>query len=239
MLIDGGGWPHGDFGGRVLVPALAALGVGRLDAVVLTHPDRDHCGGLVDLGRYLPVAEAWVGPGWAGAGCAAELLTSPSRWRVLWRGEVESVGGWRLEVLHPAAGSRHGRNDRSLVLAARHGRHRLLLTGDIGQQTERRLVIEQQQALAAGLLKVAHHGSKSSTGDAFLGAVGPRLALISAGVDNPHGHPHPSVVERLRATGVRVLRTDRSGMLRLKLHPAGERSILLPGAPRRILGRMD
>ena len=239
VMIDGGGWPHGDFGGRVLVPALATLGVGRLDAVVLTHPDRDHCGGLVDLGRYLPVAEVWVGPGWADAGCAARLLAAPSRWRVLWRGESERSGGWRLEVLHPAAGSRHGRNDRSLVLAARHGRHRLLLTGDIGARAERQLAIEQPEALAAGLLKVAHHGSKSSTGAAFLRAVAPRLALISAGVDNPHGHPHPSVLERLRAAGVRVLRTDRSGMLRLKLHPTGERSILLSEAPRRIFEKID
>ncbi len=239
-LIDGGGWPHGDFGGRVLVPALAAIGIDRLDAVVLTHPDRDHCGGLVDLGRYLPVAEAWVGPGWTGGGCAAELLAAPTdRWRVLWRGEVERLGRWRLEVLHPAAGSRQGRNDRSLVLAARFGRHRLLLTGDISQQAERRLVMERPDALAAGVLKVAHHGSRSSTGDAFLRAVAPRLALISAGAGNPHGHPHPLVLERLRAAGVRVLRTDRSGMLRLKLHPSGRISILLPGAPRRILGKID
>ncbi len=235
VLVDGGGWPHGDFGGRVLVPALAAIGIDRLDAMVLTHPDRDHCGGLVDVSRYLAVAEIWSGPGWTGGGCAADLLAAPAgRWRVLWRGEAERVGRWDIEVLHPAAGSRHGRNDRSLVLAARFGRHRLLLTGDAGAETERRLVRERPESLAAGVLKVGHHGSRSSTGDAFLRAVAPRLALVSSGVNNPHGHPHPRVLERLRSAGVRVLRTDRSGMLRLRLHAGGRTSIALPGAPRQV-----
>ncbi len=233
LLIDGGGWPHGDFGARVLVPALAAMGIGRLDAVVLTHPDRDHCGGLVDLSRYLPVEEVWAGPGWTGGGCAAALLSAPARgWRVLWRGEVEHLGRWRLEVLHPSAGSRLGRNDRSLVLAARVPGHRLLLTGDVEAAAERRLVREQPGALAADLLKIAHHGSRSSTGSAFLRAVAPRIALISAGVGNSHGHPHRQVLERLRGAGIKVLRTDRSGMIRLRLHPSGKISIGLPGAPR-------
>ncbi len=236
VLVDGGGWPHGDFGARILVPALAAIGIGRLDAVVLTHPDRDHCGGLVDLIRYLPVAEVWTSPGWTGGGCAAELLSGPAlRWRVLWRGEVEYAGRWRLEVLHPPAGRRRGRNDRSLVLAARVPGHRLLLTGDIEAAAERQLVRKQPETLAAGVLKIAHHGSRSSTGSAFLRAVAPRIALVSAGVGNNHRHPHPQVLERLRGAGVRVLRTDRSGMIRLRLRASGKISIELPGAPRRTM----
>ncbi len=62
--MDGGGWRHGDIGGRVLLPALAAAGVRRLDAMVLSHPDLDHCRGLADLLSYLPVAEIWTAPGW-------------------------------------------------------------------------------------------------------------------------------------------------------------------------------
>ncbi len=237
VLIDGGGWPHGDFGGRVLLPVLAHLGIGRLDALVLTHPDRDHCGGLVDLSRYLPVVEIWSGPGWADEGCAADLLNTPaSRWRVLWQNQSLSLGRWRFEVLSPPAGLRRGRNERSLVLAATSGRHRLLLTGDIGEQTERRLVREMRPALAADLLKIAHHGSKSSTSAELLRAVSPRLGLISAGPDNPHGHPHPRILDRLQAAGIRVLRTDRSGMLRLRLLAGGAISIELPGAPRAFLG---
>ena len=233
VLVDGGGWPHGDFGGRVLAPALAAMGIDRLDALVLSHPDHDHCGGLLDLSRYLPAAEIWAGPGWGDSPCAAELLAAPTRrWRVLWRGELEHVGRWRIEVLHPGPGARLGRNDRSLVLAAAFGEHRLLLTGDIEAAVEERLARHRPGALVAGILKVAHHGSKTSTRDVFLRAVAPRIALISAGVANPYGHPHPRVLERLAAARVWVLRTDRSGMLRLKLLAGGRISIGLQGSQR-------
>jgi competence protein ComEC len=104
VLVDGGGWPAGDLGGRLLLPVLRAAGVGRLRAVALTHPDRDHCGGLRDLVRYLPVDELWMAPGWGEDRCAGELMAAPgTRWRVLWRGERLRLGRWRVEVLHPPA----------------------------------------------------------------------------------------------------------------------------------------
>jgi competence protein ComEC len=237
VLVDGGGWPSGDLGGRLLVPVLAAAGVERLDAVVLTHPDVDHCAGLVDLARYLPVDELWMSSGWEGHGCAAELLATPGkRWRVLWRGHRARVGRWRLEVLHPPpsaddppAGRRGRNNDRSLVLAAEVFGRRVLLTGDVEAAAERRLG-SAGEALAADVLKVAHHGSRTSTSPAFLAAVGPRLALISAGRRNPYGHPAAEVVERLDQAGVRVLRSDRSGLVRLRFHVSGEITFELPAA---------
>ncbi len=233
VLVDGGGWPSGDLGGRVLVPALVAAGVRRLDAVVLTHPDADHCAGLVDVARYLAVAEVALGPGWRESACAAELVALPAvRWRVLWRGESWRVGRWRLTVLAPPPGQRRGNNDRSLVLRAEvHGR-RVLLTGDIEAAAERRLLSRGGGELAAEVLKVAHHGSKTSTSAAFLAAVSPRLALISAGPRNAYGHPHPTVVERLRQRAVRVLRSDRSGAVRLRFPAGGPIQVALPGAPR-------
>ena len=238
LLVDGGGWPHGDLGGRVLVPALAALGISRLDAVALTHPDLDHCGGLVDLTRYLPVEEVWMGPGWLGDRCATELLTTPGTvWRVLWRGEVERLGRWSLRVLHPAAGQRQARNDRSLVMVAEVPGYRFWLTGDVAAPVERRLVHSPGRYLTSSaerrldILKVAHHGSKTSTAEAFLRALEPRVALISSAPGNVYGHPHASVLKRLEAAGTRTLRTDRTGMIRLRLHREGL-SIELPGAPR-------
>ncbi len=238
-LVDGGGWRSGDLGGRILVPVLAAAGVHRLDAVVLTHPDVDHCGGLVDVARYLPVGELWMGPGWSDHPCAAELLVTPGiRWRSVSGGDERSLGRWRLTVLHPPSGAgagasarRRGRNDRSLVIAAEVFGRRVLLTGDVGSEAERRL-LKAGADLRADVLKVAHHGSKTSTTPAFLRAVAPRLALISAGVANPYGHPAPAVVERLAAAGVVVLRTDRSGLIRLRFHPGGRMAIETPGLPR-------
>src|SRR6185436_16770372 len=77
ILVDGGGWDGGDLGGRVLLPALLGEGVHHLHALVMTHPDRDHCGGLVDIAAYLPVDEVWTAPGWEPAGCAGRLLSVP------------------------------------------------------------------------------------------------------------------------------------------------------------------
>ncbi|RMH18317.1 MAG: MBL fold metallo-hydrolase [Acidobacteria bacterium] len=233
ILVDGGGWPQGDLGSRVLVPALAARGVRRLDALVMTHPDRDHCRGLVDLVRQLPVAEVWSSPGWTPP-CAVELISAPGpRWRPLWAGDERRLGRWRLAVLHPppaASRRRHGGdNDRSLVLAASvHGR-RVLLTGDLEAAGERRLLRASREALAADVLKVAHHGSKTSSTAAFLRAVAPRLALISAGRHNPYGHPAAPVLARLEGAGIRVLRTDRGGAVELTIPAGGPLRIRRPG----------
>ncbi len=227
-LIDGGGWPSGDLGGRILMPVLTAAGVDRLDAVVLTHPDGDHCEGLVDLARYLPIAELWMGTGWAEHSCAARLLTTPGkRWRVLWRGQRAEVGRWRVEVLHPAAAnggrSRVKDNDRSLVLAATVFGRRVLLAGDLEAAGEAALVRAAGGGggVRADVLKIAHHGSRTSTSPSFLAAVDPSWALISAGRRNPYGHPAPEVLSRLEKAGVRVLRTDHLGLIRLRFHPEG------------------
>lgn len=233
VLVDGGGWRYGDLGGRVLVPVLASAGVRRLRAVVLTHPDLDHCHGLVDLLSYLPVAEVWTAPGWRNR-CARRLLTRPGRrLRVLWAGEGARVGRWRLTALHPAPGDRRGANDRSLVLAARAPGGRVLLTGDLEAAGERRLVARwPASALRAEVLKLAHHGSNSSTTRALLAAVRPRLAIVSCGVDNLYGHPAPAVLARVAAARARLLRTDLSGAVTLRFDPRlGVRLARLP-APR-------
>jgi competence protein ComEC len=232
VLVDGGGWERGDLGGRVLLPALLAEGVRRLDALVMTHPDRDHCGGLVDLAGYLAVEEVWMSPGWEPEGCAGRLLALPGiRPRSLWAGKRLALGRWRLTVLHPERDERRGVNERSLVLLAEALGRRALLTGDIESWAEMRLLSCCERRLRVDFLKVAHHGSKTSSTESFLAAAAPRLALVSAGVNNIYHHPSPLVVERLEEHGARVLRTDRDGMILLRLS-AGQTRIELPGAPR-------
>lgn len=240
LLIDGGGWPAGDLGGRVLLPALARRGVRRLDRVLLTHPDRDHCGGLVEVASYLAVGEVLTGPdvpAQEAGGCAAELRVLPGvRHRPAAAGGRLAVGRWRLRVLHPPPGAagrpRSGDNDASVVLLAEVFGRRVLLTGDVEAAAERELVDRYGRALRADVLKVAHHGSRSSSAERFLAAVRPSLALVSAGARNPYGHPAPEVLARLRAHGARVLRTDRDGMVVLRFHPDGRWAIDLPGSPK-------
>jgi competence protein ComEC len=136
------------------------------------------------------------------------------------------VGRWRLRVLHPEgagpparrlAAARRG-NDHSLVLAAAALGRRVLLTGDVEAVAERALLRRwgaEPERLRADVLKVPHHGSKSSSGERFLDAVAPRAALVPVGADNPYHHPSPAVVARFARRGVPLLRSDRHGFVRL------------------------
>ncbi len=235
VLVDGGGWRVGDLGGRVLLPALLAEGVRDLDAVVMSHPDLDHCGGLVDISAYLPVREVWTGPDWESGGCAGKLREIPgARTRILAAGGEVRVGRWRLKVLHPAADERRGleSNERSLVLRAEALGRSFLLTGDIESWAESRLLSRSEEDVRVDVLKVAHHGSRTSSTESFLDAARPKLALISAGVGNLYHHPAPEIVERLEERGIRVLRTDRDGMILLRLQEDGRARLELPGTPR-------
>jgi competence protein ComEC len=233
ILVDGGGSRGGDIGARALLPALLGEGVSHLDALVMTHPDNDHCGGLVDISAYLPVREVWMAPGWDHAGCAGRLLDLPGvRTRFLSRGQRLALGRWRLTALHPTADDHQRINERSLVLLAEaHGR-RALLTGDVEKGGERDLVDCCARDLRADLLKVAHHGSRTSSTEDLLNAVAPRLALISVGVGNVYHHPSPEIVERLGEHHARVLRTDRAGEIVVRFGADRRLRIEMPGAPK-------
>ena len=104
------------------------------------------------------------------------------------------------------------KNDDSLVMRLTEGQETLLLAGDIERPSERRILAEEQP-VGVNFLKVAHHGSKTSTSDPFLSAAHPAFAAISVGEDNLFGHPSPEVTGRLEAAGVRVYRTDRDGAI--------------------------
>ncbi|HEX3128285.1 MAG TPA: DNA internalization-related competence protein ComEC/Rec2, partial [Thermoanaerobaculia bacterium] len=216
ILVDGGGWKTGDLGGRVLLPALLSEGVRRLDAVVMTHPDQDHCGGLVDIAAYLSIGEVWMGPGWKKQGCAGRLASIPrTPVRHLWAGKEASVGRWRLRVLHPDLHEDRGTNERSLVIRAEALGRSVLLTGDVESWAEMRLLSCCEKEVRVDVLKVAHHGSYTSSTRSFLDAAHPRLALISAGVDNLYHHPSLVILDRLAERNIPVLRTDRDGLILL------------------------
>jgi competence protein ComEC len=233
VLVDGGGFRGADFGGRVLLPALLGEGIVRLDAAVMTHPDVDHCSGLVDLAAHIPIDEVWTGPGWPPEGCAGELLSLPRvRPRILTEGTRAHVGRWRLTVLHAGLAERKA-NERSLVLRAEAFGRRILLMGDAGREAEGEILDRwSPQELRSDFLKIGHHGSKTATSEDFLDAVAPRLALISVGPANPYHHPSPVVLSRLATHRIPLLRTDLSGEVVLHLGPGRRMRIELPGSPR-------
>ena len=227
MLVDGGGWPRADIAARVLVPVLAARGVRSVDLLVATHSDIDHCSGLVDLTAYLPAAEIVVPTAIGDSSCTSSLADHHSTTlRYASAGDSWSLGRWRVHTLHPDDQYPGGGNNGSLVLQVRGFGHKILLTGDIEEAAEVEILRRTDpNVLDSDILKVAHHGSRTSTSARFLRTVAPRLALISSGKRNRYGHPAPAVLERLRASGASVLRTDRDGMVQVAFRADGSTRI--------------
>jgi competence protein ComEC len=215
MLVDAGpAWGRFDQGERRVAPALWDRGLSRLDAVLATHGQPDHVGGLPYVLRAFEVGELWEGPAprtdHAWRARQARLPVGPVR-RALAAGARLEWEGARLTVLAPAPPGRppsHARNEDSVVVEVVYGEVKLLLTGDAPGETERHLRVARST-----VLKLAHHGSAASTGAAFLERTRPRLALVSAGAGNPFGHPRAEVLARCLRAGALVLRTDRDGTI--------------------------
>ena len=199
-----------DAGERVVVPALHALGVHRLDRIMVSHGDADHAGGLDAVRRELPALEV-LGP----AGAPIPLQTACRA------GQAWAWDGLRFEVLHPARGFPYLRNESSCVLRVDTAHGAVLLTGDIGQVIERGLLRTRPAALKAQVVLVAHHGSSESSDPGFVRTTGARLALVSAGADNRFGHPQRQVVRRWQGEGAEVLNTADSGALSVWLRAEG------------------
>ncbi|HEY9723058.1 MAG TPA: MBL fold metallo-hydrolase, partial [Oscillatoriaceae cyanobacterium] len=188
-------------------------GCTRLELMVATHAHRDHIGGLPALLDALPVAQAWDAGQPSRTAVNDALLASWLRHDVPFEqvhpGVRRVIDGVAFDVLSAGRDLRD-LNNGSVVVMLTYGRFRALLTGDMQQAAEQKL-LESQRDLHADVLKVAHHGSRTGTTDAFLARVRPRFAVISVGADNRFGHPHVSTLRRLRRFRVPYRRTDQDG----------------------------
>ncbi len=225
LLVDAGGSLLGRataFGERTLGPALWGRGISGLDHAVLSHGDGDHVGGApfaiatfapryvwrgVPVPRDARMAQVEAAARAAGAvvgrvAIGQDLVAGPVRVRVLW----PPVPDWERRTV---------RNDDSVVLEVVCGGVALLLTGDVGAAVEEAILPDLTPA-AVRVLKVAHHGSRTSTSEALVRGWRPQVALVSSGRQNTFGHPAPEVIDRLRNAGVRVWRTDLEGQLTLE-----------------------
>jgi competence protein ComEC len=208
LLYDtGGGDPTGANVARsVVLPYLRSRGVAALQDLVISHGDLDHAAGLGSVRASLPVARLWMG-GVDDFPRTARACRSGQSW--YW------PGGPRFRFLSPGITDGLSDNDASCVLMVDTGRGRVLLAGDISQSQEFQVVSYWRDALAADVLLVGHHGSHSSTTQAWLNRVDPILAIHSAGYGNRFGHPHGLVRTRLAAQGVRQYTTWQLGALEL------------------------
>ena len=223
LLVDTGGSSGGfDIGSRIVAPAVWALGVRRLTWLALTHGDRDHAGGAPSVTRDLMPAEIWEGvpvPRDPERAALRELAVAQGlAWRTITSGARLEAGAVQIDALHPPVPEwerQRVRNDDSLVLRVRFRQVELWLTGDAGAEFESRLAADATDA-AIRVLKVGHHGSRSSTSAALVNALRPQIAVVSVGAANLFGHPAPAVLERLTAAGATIFRTDRDGAVAIE-----------------------
>jgi competence protein ComEC len=231
LLVDGGGLlgrsfgehfddDSFDVGEQVVSPFLWSLGVRKLDAVALTHAHHDHMSGLYALLNNFEVGELWVGenpltPEYVRL-LKAALRRSVSI-RTLSTGDRFFFHSAELEFMNPDLGSQKGKapaNNDSLAFRLQFGQRSFLLTGDIERRVETE-ILNRRGSLDSDLLKVAHHGSRSSSLPEFLDRASPVWALISVAEHSPFGHPHSEVLDRLEDRRVPVFRTDHNGAIRI------------------------
>jgi competence protein ComEC len=229
MLVDGGGIPafgriarsQLDIGEDVVAPYLWDRGFRTVDVVALSHAHEDHSGGLGALIAAFHPREVWTGftpdgPEWRAVhdravmvGAKIVPLRTPGRF---------AFGGTAIEVLAPTPDylpADEPKNNDSLVMRVTFGQRSLMLTGDVERGIEQEMLYGNE-VRHTDVLKVAHHGSRTSSTEEFLSAVQPAFAVISAGFENSYGHPHPTVVERLREHHAAILRTDVDGMITIR-----------------------
>jgi competence protein ComEC len=220
ILVDAGrSWLGGDAGRTTVVPYLAHRG-GSVALFVLSHPHADHVGGAASVFAALRPAR-FLDPGYVGTSAPyVAALGQATRDRIPWQrvrpGDSLRVDEVVLTTLAPDSAWAAGLSDANLastVMMARVGSIRFLFTGDAEAEEEEWLLERDSAALAADVLKVGHHGSRTSTTPRFLAAVRPRLALVSVGAHNAYRHPSPEVMQSLHGAGAQVLRTDRAGTI--------------------------
>ena len=222
-LFDDAALPTSDPGEQATLRFLVARRIRKLDVVVVSHPHPDHFGGLVAVTAHIPVGELWISgddphdPRWTAL--VADLAAHGTRILQAVPGTTRTAGAARLDALGAAADPDRSVNDNSLVVALGVGGRRVLFPGDLEAAGETALV--EAGPVQADVVKVPHHGSKTSSSATFVDATHPALAVVSCGARNHFGFPAPRVIAAWTAAGATVLRTDQRGAITVTLTPAG------------------
>lgn len=239
LLVDGGGKPIFNtlyvkredeepepfepdaqrIGEAVVSAFLWEKGYDRIDYILATHADADHIQGLADVARNFKVKGAIFGR------TPLQNIEFANLYEVLQnrnipilklsRGQIINFGEAEIEVFNPEYDENpqaDSDNDRSLVLRVNYGKRNFLLTGDIEKEAENE-ILKTWEFLQSDVVKVAHHGSKTSSAQNFINAVQAKIAVIPVGKESPFGHPKPEIVERWKAANVKVLTTGENGTI--------------------------
>ncbi|MEK4147252.1 DNA internalization-related competence protein ComEC/Rec2 [Robertmurraya sp. FSL W8-0741] len=221
-----------EVGKDVLVPFLKSKGINVLDKLILTHGDMDHIGGATAVLNNMKVKEMVVPTVENRAELEDEVIALARNKEIpiyyAQKGDQWKVSEYTFHVLSPSSDRELERNDQSIVIYVKLGGLHWMFTGDLEEEGEGRL-LSSYPALRIDVLKVAHHGSKTSTSEFWLEHLKPEIALISAGKNNRFGHPHAEVLKRLEERKITIFRTDRDGAI--GYYFKGDKGTFLTGKP--------
>ena len=205
-----------DQGITTVVPALQAEGLSELSQVMLSHGDEDHVGNLKTIAKHLTIRQLIIGKGMEKIPLMQEMKKKYPKiqWRLVLTGDEWKWNETKWKVLWPK-GLSHAENEDSILALVTVMKQTILLTGDASEKVEE-AVVKDNPHLQFSIHKAGHHGSRTSSGEALLKLVQPRLAFISCGKHNHYGHPSPETLARLKATGAIIFRTDQDGQIRLR-----------------------
>lgn len=212
-----------EFAHRNIIPALKALGVRRIDGLIITHMDIDHIGNFSALNREIPIETIYLSrvsledPLWA----SLEFTRGEGRVKIIESDSV-TINKQNLSVRQLprflASLDNNDKNDQSLVIHGNLGKLEFINTGDLSKGSENE-IIRTWPELRADILKLGHHGSNTSTSEQYLKELKPLLAINSAGVNNRYGHPHQDVLDLLEEQGIPYLSTHEKGSIQISYHP--------------------
>lgn len=205
---------------RNVVPFLKGQGISKIDKLILTHDDTDHTGELTNLAKHFRIDAIYIGWGAAASEKVQEDLISLALQgtviKELKQGDRLS-GYFDLHILYPEKKGT-GKNEDSLAIWLQQVQTSFLLLGDLYKESER-AILRTYPELSADIVKLGHHGSRTSSDPQFIKSLNASEGIVSSGRNNSFGHPHPEVLEVLAENQIETLRTDESGMIRYRWHP--------------------
>ena len=226
ILIDGGGSSYTNVGKNTLLPYILDRGYTKIDIVIISHMDLDHCDGIIYLMDKIKIKTIIIGKQYEESDNYKRFVKLAKEKRI----EVKIVEAGEniniernvnLDILWPDSKnkiSENAINNNSLVFKLKYKKYSILFTGDIEEIAEKAILERYRNMLQSTILKVAHHGSKTSTTAEFLKAVKPRYALIGVGKNNKFGHPSENTIKKLKEMKVKIFRTDELGEITIKMN---------------------
>ena len=232
VLIDGGGSDSFDVGEKVLLPYLLDRRILKVDYVLISHFDTDHCGGILAIMEKVKVKNIIISE-------QAEHSENYERFKKLMihkkirlievkKGDKIKIGRYsEFKILFPTSRllSENPLNNNSIVAQFNYNNFKMLFTGDIEKLAEQQILKTEKAEIRADILKVAHHGSKTSSIPEFIKAVRPRIALIGVGKNNTFGHPNQQTIKNLENIKCRIYRTDLQGEIIIRIDQKGRMNV--------------